>query len=180
MSSTVPYRLVQVPLSLVQLGFVGWLVAASSPIVWLTVPNLLAMVAGLTVALRRVLRTALDGQRASGMLLRGVLGVYPGWSTAAVCINTATVLPDAAFEGTAGVWLQSGFVLVAGGAAAVGADVFEGRAAYVLTAGWTLAGVLVSAVMADLVLLAAGATTGLLTTRRIRHPGAGRRAGRLR
>lgn len=177
-ASTSPYRLVQVPLSLVQLGFVGWLCAAASSAGWLTVPIFMAMLAGLVVSLRNVLKTTRPEERASRMLLGGVLGVYAGWSTAAVWINIATVLPDAAFAGVAGVWLQCVFVLAATAAAAAGAYLFAGQWSYVLAAGWALAGVIVSAILEDLAVLAGSAAAGLLIVAAVAV--AGRRAARFR
>ncbi|PTA43722.1 hypothetical protein [Micromonospora sp. RP3T] len=157
-----PYRRVQVPLSLVQLGFVAWLVAAASAATWLTVPIFVAMLAGLAVGLRRVLMSTDHRERTSRALVGGVLGVYAGWSTAAVCVNTATLLPESAFVGGPGLALQCAFVVAAATAAGVGAFLLRGQLPYTLTAGWALAGVAVSAVMAGLPLLAVSAVVGLL------------------
>lgn len=156
-----PYRRIQVPLSLVQIGFAGWLRAAGSPVDWLTVPIFAGMLAGLVVCLRRVL-AADGGDRVSGALLGGVLGVYAGWATAAVWINTVTLLPGRALTGTAGLLVQCAAVLAATGAAAAGAWAFRGLASYTLTAGWALAGVTVSAAMAALPQLAVTAVAGIL------------------
>ncbi|WP_405091400.1 hypothetical protein OG767_29585 [Micromonospora sp. NBC_01392] len=161
-ATTTPYRRMQVPLSLVQLGFVAWLVAAASAATWLTVPIFGGMLAGLAVSLRRVLRPGDRGERTGRTLLGGVLGVYAGWSTAAVCVNIATLLPESAFVGGPGLALQCAFVVAAAVAAAVGAFLLRGQLPYTLTAGWALAGVALSAVMARLPLLAVSAVVGLL------------------
>ncbi|MFB9445878.1 hypothetical protein Dvina_32195 [Dactylosporangium vinaceum] len=156
-----PYRLIQLPLSLVQLGFVAWLFAAGSRLAWLTLPIFAGMLIGLVVVLRRVL-TDPGGDRVSRGLLGGALGVYTGWSTAALWINAATLLPRGALDGPTGLALQCTFVLAATAAAAAGAYIFRGQLPYTLTTGWALAGVTVSAVMAGLAVLAATAAAGLL------------------
>ncbi|WP_433304110.1 hypothetical protein ACQP2F_13955 [Actinoplanes sp. CA-030573] len=156
-ATVAPYRDIQVPLALVQVGFVLWLLAAGSPARWLTVPIFAGMLTGLGVCLRQVV-TAIDAEatdRITGRLLGIVLGVDAGWSTAAVWINTATLLPSGTFTGTPGLVVQCGFVVAASGTAAVGAHLLRGQASYALTAGWALIGVAVSAVMAGLEALAA-------------------------
>lgn len=159
-----PYRDIQVPLSLVQVGFTVWLIAAGSSVAWLTAPVFAAMLVGLAICLRRVLSTPVDTrpERLGRAGLSGVLGVYAGWTTAAVWINVATLLPAGALAGTGGIALQCAFVGAAAGAAAVGAYALRGQASYTLTAGWALIGVTVSAVMASLPALAATAVAGLL------------------
>ncbi|MDG6109548.1 hypothetical protein Daura_31635 [Dactylosporangium aurantiacum] len=163
-AGTAPYRSIQLPLSAVQLGFVAWLVAARSPTAWLTLPIFAAMLAGLVLSLRRVLanRSASEADRISRALLGGVLGVYAGWSTAAVWINAATLLPDSALNGDAGLILQCAFALAAAAAATTGTYVLRGQAAYTLTAGWALTGVTVSALTAGATPLAVTAVAGLL------------------
>ncbi|MEU8816715.1 hypothetical protein [Actinoplanes sp. NPDC048796] len=79
-----PYRQIQVPLSLVHIGFVAWLIAAGSELKWLTVPIFAGMLTGLVWCLRRVLAPLPAGERVSRKLLGVVLGVYAGWSTAAI------------------------------------------------------------------------------------------------
>lgn len=80
-----------VPLSLCQVGFSVWLLlAAAAPA--LTVAVFAAMVAALAVALRRGPGLP-DGavRRGDLVLTEVVLGVYVGWSAAAVWINAASV-----------------------------------------------------------------------------------------
>src|SRR3954452_13655831 len=85
-----PWRRVQLPLSLAQVGFVVWLVvAARLPV--LTLPVFVGMLVLLVPSLLAVLRSAAD--RPTRVLLGGTLGLYTGWTAAAVWLNAATLLP---------------------------------------------------------------------------------------
>ena len=147
-----PWTAVQVPVSLVQVGFVVWLLAAAAAPAF-TLPVFLVMLGALAWSLRAVLRTPAD--RPTRVLLGGTLGVYTGWSAAAVWLNAATLLPGAAPV----AWV----LLVAGAAltACAGVRLFGGQPAFTLAAGWALLGVIVSAAGAGERGLAALAAVGL-------------------
>ncbi|MFI5912150.1 hypothetical protein [Dactylosporangium sp. NPDC051541] len=70
-AATTPYRLVQLPLSLVQLGFVGWLLAAGSRPAWLTLPYTLTAawaLTGVTVSAVMAGRPVLAATAVAGLL----------------------------------------------------------------------------------------------------------------
>jgi hypothetical protein len=147
-----PWTAVQVPVSVAQIGFVVWLLAAATAPA-LTLPVFLVMLGVLTWSLRTVLRTPAD--RLTRVLLGGTLGVYTGWSAAAVWLNAATLLPgDAAVA-----WA----LVVAGAAltACAGVRLFGGQLGFTLAAGWALLGVVVSTSGAGEPGLAALAVVGL-------------------
>ncbi|GAB7045137.1 hypothetical protein [Catenuloplanes indicus] len=86
------FRRLHVPLSITQTGFVLWLLlAAAVPV--LTVPVFGLMLAMLVVALRRApdVHGTGGGLAKDTVLVESVLGVYAGWSAAAVWINVASV-----------------------------------------------------------------------------------------
>ena len=149
-----PWTAVQVPVSVAQTGFVVWLLAAATAPA-LTLPVFLVMLGVLTWSLRTVLRTPCD--RPTRVLLGGTLGVYTGWSAAAVWLNGATLLPGDATVAWA--------LLVTGAAltACAGARLFGGQLAFTLAAGWALLGVVVSTSGAGEPGLAALAAAGLAT-----------------
>jgi hypothetical protein len=113
----------------------------------------LVMLGVLTRSLWTVLRTPAD--RLTRVLLGGTLGVYTGWSAAAVWLNAAALLPG----GATAAWA----LLVAGAAltACAGARLFGGQIGFTLAAGWALLGVVVSTSGAGETGLAALATAGL-------------------
>ena len=154
-ATTEPWRRVQVPLSVAQTGFVLWLVAAAQAPV-LTVPVFAGMLAALLVCLRAVVLT--PAGRTTRLLLGGTVGLYAGWTSAAVWVNAATVLPERLVAGTAVPAL-----LLAGAActAAVVAWGVHGQPAYVVAAGWALLGALVSTLGAGATALALVAGAGL-------------------
>lgn len=163
-----PWRDVQLPLSLAQVGYVAWLIAAAA-VPELTLPVFLGMLAALVPALRAVVRTPEDAL--TRLLLGGSVGLYAGWTSAAVWLNAGVLVPDA------GPALLA--VLLAGAATtgAYGARLFRGQAAYVLAVAWALVGVLISTVTAGEPALAGVAAAGLLavlysaaTARRRLHP----------
>ena len=170
-------RAVHLRLSLVQVLFVAWLLAATSSVVWLTVPIFVAMLALTLAGLRRVLAVgsggASDGvprpdrwsdERLARGLLGGTLGIYAGWSTAGVWINIASLLAQGGISpdgGTGTAW-QSALLI---GACVVSVCVVRALAAplpYVAAVAWAFVGVVVSAVMADAPALATVAVLGLL------------------
>jgi hypothetical protein len=172
-----------VRLSVVQVLFVAWLLAATSSAVWLTVPVFAAMLALTLAALRRVLaaerapgaavpdaavtaaRAAQGrGDRVVRWLLGGTLGVYAGWSTAAVWVNAASVLPPAGMSttGLTGTAWQAVFLFAATAAAAVVVRALAAPLPYTATVAWAFAGVVVSSLMASSPGFAAVAAAGLL------------------
>lgn len=170
-----PYRQVQVPLSVAQVGFAAWLAAASSSWPWLSLPVFLVMLAALIVAMRGLTGgAAQDSGSAAGavsgrtttlarMLLGTTVGVYAGWTTAAVWVNAASLLPQTGLapSGASSTALQCLAVAGAGAAAAAGARAFQGQLPYVATAAYALIGVSVSASRADLPALLGTAITAL-------------------
>lgn len=78
--------------------------------------------------------------------LGNVLGVYAGWSTAAVWLNAATLLPSDVFEGNRGVLIQCLFVGGAAASATAGSYLLRGQVAYTAAAAWALIGVAASGV----------------------------------
>ena len=171
------FRAVHLRLSVVQVLFCAWLVAATSSALWLTVPIFATMLALTLVGLRRVLSAGRvgapdgdsrpgrtnDGRLALG-LLGGTLGIYAGWSTAGVWINVASLAAQGGLSpaGAVGTAWQS---LVLIGACAVAVWAVRALAAplpYVAAVAWAFVGVVVSAVSAELPGLAAVAVLGLI------------------
>ncbi|MGY1681619.1 hypothetical protein [Geodermatophilus sp. SYSU D01176] len=151
-----PWRRIQLPLSLAQVGFVAWLVAAAR-LPALTLPVFVGMLVALVSCLRTIVTTPTDpGTR---VLLGGSVGLYAGWASAAVWVNAATLLPERLADGTAAPGL-----LLAGAAltAAVVAWRVHGQPAFVLAAGWALLGALVSSLGAGATVLGAVAGAGLV------------------
>ncbi|HYX94548.1 MAG TPA: hypothetical protein VE823_05740 [Geodermatophilus sp.] len=150
-----PWRRVQLPLSLAQVGFAVWLVAAARlPVA--TLPVFVGMLVALVVCLRAVVATPAD--RVTRVLLGGSVGLYTGWSSAAVWINAATLLPKGAASATAPL-----AALLAGAALTTAAltRAVHGQRPYVLAASWALLGALVSTAGAGAVPLAVVAAAGL-------------------
>ncbi|SDN17886.1 hypothetical protein SAMN05660642_04247 [Geodermatophilus siccatus] len=150
-----PWRRIQLPLSLAQVGFAAWLVAAARLPV-LTLPVFAGMLVALVVCLRAVVVTPAD--RVTRGLLGGSVGLYAGWTSAAVWINAATLLPEGAASATAPL-----AALLAGAAltAAALTRAVHGQPACVLAASWALLGALVSTASAGAVPLVVVAASGL-------------------
>lgn len=183
-----PYREVQLPLSVAQVGFAVWLAAASSPWPVLSLPVFLVMLAALLPAMGALTRApaAADptstrpGQRrglhVTHLLLGVTVGVYAGWTTAAVWVNAASLLPATGPAGSdpGRVALQCLAVVGAGGAAAAGARAFRAQLPYVATAAFALVGVGISAARADVpallitALVALTAVVSVATVTRLR------------
>lgn len=150
-----PWRRVQLPLSLAQVGFVAWLVAAARLPV-LTLPVFVGVLVALVACLRTVVTTPAD--RVTRLVLGGSVGLYAGWTSAAVWVNAATLLPEPAASATVPLaLLLSGAALTA----AVLARVVHGQLAHVLAASWALVGALVSSAGAGSVPLVVVAAVGL-------------------
>jgi hypothetical protein len=159
------YRALHLRLSLVQLLFVAWLLAATSTAVWLTLPIFVTMLALTLDALRRVLATTTERRdRAVRWLLGGTLGVYAGWSTAAVWVNLATLLTDAGLDasGTVGLLWQALLLAAATASAVLVLRQLGGPLPYASAVGWAFLGVVVSSTKAGASALAAVATLGML------------------
>ena len=153
-----PYRQVQVPVSVVQLLFIVWLVLARvSP--QLTVPVFAAMLALLAYALRLVVSSPADP--VTRVLLVGSLGLYAGWTAAAVWVNLITVLPPTARADHA---LLAVALLAAATTGVAGALFLHGTAGFLIGSCWACAGICLAAAMTGAVGLAAEAAVGLLAT----------------
>jgi hypothetical protein len=86
------------PLTVVLAGFTLWLIAAELEPRWATLVVFLVMLAGLLDATRVALRDArriAAWSRYGRAVLWGTLGLYLGWSSIAVCLDFADVLPMA-------------------------------------------------------------------------------------
>jgi hypothetical protein len=159
-ATTAPYVRIQVLVSLAQVGFVAWLVAAAlAPV--LTLSIFIAMLALLVPSLRAVVRAPADN--VTRLLLGGSLGLYTGWATAAVWLNAATLIPDLAADGkgSATTVVLGALLIGASLASVIGARIFEGQTGFVLGAGWGLLGVLLSTVGAGATALSVIAALGL-------------------
>lgn len=176
-AASAAFRAVHLRLSVVQVLFVAWLLAATSSVVWLTVPIFVAMLTLTLVSLRRVLSGgkagASDGASRAGRwgderlargLLGGTLGIYAGWSTAGVWINVASLAAQSGLSpaGATGTAWQSAFLIGACVVAVWAVRALAAPLAYVAAVAWAFVGVVVSAVMADLPGLATVAVLGLV------------------
>ncbi|OLR93073.1 hypothetical protein BJP25_19170 [Actinokineospora bangkokensis] len=147
------FRRLHVPLTVAQVGFVLWLVfAARVPV--LTVPVFVLMLVMLVIALRRAPARAGSDQ----VLVEAVLGVYAGWSAAAVWLNVATVLDrpsSAVLAGLLSGAVVSTLVLIVFVCRTAAARIAAG-----VTGAWALLGVTLSASAAGSAALAALAAVG--------------------
>lgn len=149
------FRRLHVLLSLTQVGFALWLLlAAVAPV--LTVPVFAAMLGLLALALRRA--PAADG--GDHRLVEVVLGVYAGWTAAAVWVNAATVTGSPS-TGTLAALLV-GAVVTAVVLVTAACRTTASRIAAGATATWALTGVTASTAAADATALAALAVTGIV------------------
>jgi hypothetical protein len=160
------YQKIQIPLSLVHLGFVAWLGAATSKTaVWLTLPIFLGMLGGTAACLREVYSAdAATSDAVTQPLVGGAIGLYAGWSTAAVWLNILTLLPTELLSGDLAVPLQGAAIAGASCSAAIGTYLLRGQATYTLAAAWALVGITISSVKANLIPLAITSGAGLVTT----------------
>jgi hypothetical protein len=153
------YRIMHFPLSITQILFVCWLAVARSDdpqVRLLTLPIFIGMLTGLLWCLGRLRQIAHGPNR----LVTVVLGLYAGWSTSAIWLNLATLLPRDLLEGAYASSIQGALVCAAAVSAVIGSN-FTGRnVAYVMGALWALAGVLISSIHADLLSVAGLAGAG--------------------
>jgi hypothetical protein len=162
-ASALPYRDVQLPLSVTQILFVCWLAAATSPGYYVfTLPIFLGMLAGLSISLRAVLEAKGSADAVTLGILGIVLGIYAGWSTAAIWLNLAAILPREMLQGGSGVTVQAVLIGAAVVSAATGSYLLRGNVAYALAASWALVGVTISSVNTGLVPVAVTSGFGLL------------------
>ncbi|GAB2584158.1 hypothetical protein Aab01nite_54510 [Paractinoplanes abujensis] len=156
------YRRLHVPLSLAQAGFVAWLLAAATAPV-ITVPVFVLMLVAIGVALFRA-RSVRSGTRGpvpgAGALVESVLGVYAGWTAAAVWINTATLLDRPSASVLTGLLL--GAVATAVLVVSVVARTAVARLAAGVSSAWALCGVAISTSTAGAEGLLAVAVAGLV------------------
>jgi len=151
-ATSAPWREVQLPLSVAQVGYVAWLVAAAAA-PRLTLPVFLGMLAALAPALRAVVRT--PGDPLTRLLLGGSIGLYAGWTSAAVWLNAGVLVP------TAGPLLLAALLVGAAATGVAGARLSRGQPGYLLAVGWALLGGLVSTARDGEPALAALAAAGL-------------------
>ncbi|MUN63754.1 hypothetical protein GMA12_11470 [Kocuria sediminis] len=154
-ATSAPYARIHWPVSLAQLGFTAWLLAAVSSPAW-SVPIFLVMLVCLGTALRIVVTTPTESP--TRWLLGTSLGLYTGWAAAAVWVNIATVLPEAARTDTVYLGL---LLLGAVISLSVGAVVFRAHPAFIAAGAWALLGVVVSTMAAGAGVLSLGAGAGL-------------------
>ncbi|MGX5358118.1 hypothetical protein [Kocuria sp. KH4] len=154
-ATTAPYARIQWPVSLAQIGFTAWLLAAVSSPAW-SVPVFLLMLACLGTALRSLVSAAAEPP--TRWLLGTSLGLYTGWSAAAVWVNIATVLPEDARADT--VWLGL-LLLGAVISLVVGVVLFRAHPAFLAAGAWALLGVVISTATAGALLLSVVAGGGL-------------------
>ncbi|WP_432542558.1 hypothetical protein [Kineococcus sp. SYSU DK002] len=157
-AGTAGYRRLHLPLSLAQVGFVAWLwAAATAPVA--TVPVFAVVLVCLGVALHRAPPAGVATTASGGALPEAVLGVYAGWSAAAVWINTATVLDRPSGPTLTG--LLAGAVVTAVLLVTVVARTLAARSAAAAASAWALCGVALSTSAAGAAGSSAVALTGL-------------------
>jgi hypothetical protein len=154
------------PLAVTFAGFSAWLVAAEVEPVWSTLAILLAMVAGLVVAVDRALaaRSEIRGWgRLGAALLWATAGLYLGWTSVAVWLNltTALVQSGAPLDGPAGVGGQLAVLLGVTATAVTLVRRTRALPAYVAAVAWAYVGAVIGAADAGQPVLAAAAGTGL-------------------
>ena len=164
-ASSAAYRAVHLRLSAVQVLFVAWLLAAVSPAVGLTVPIFVAMLVLTLAALRRVLSSTGRAHKTVRWLLGGTLGLYAGWSTAALWVNLASLLPEAGLspDGILGTTWQVALLAAATATAVVLVRRLAAPVPYVAAVAWAFGGVVVSGLTAGRPGLTVAAGAGLLT-----------------
>lgn len=169
-----------VPMIIASTGFVLWLAAAASPLTAVTVPIFLIMLAALVVALRRLQRDPGSGSLSRGAraLSAVTVGLYAGWTSAAVWVNLATVLADAGLHPEGAFAFVGQAAILAGATATLCAVAWYtgARIPYVAAGAWALVGVVVGTLGAGVPGLAVVAVSGLVallfvsTARRFRRP----------
>jgi hypothetical protein len=155
------------PLSVVFAGFTVWLVAAEVEPVWTTVVVFAVMLAGLLWALRIALANSAEiatwGRRQRA-LLWSTLGVYTGWSSAAIWINLTTAFAGsgAPITGAVGVGAQLAVLTAIAATAVALVRWTRGLLPYALTVVWALCAVVIGTVEAGEPVLATAAALALL------------------
>lgn len=155
------------PLIVVTAGFSVWLAAAELEPTWATVVVFSIMLAGLLRAMSVALthRAEIATWPTVGrVLLWGTLGLYTGWSSAAIWINLTTALAGsgAPISGPAAV---AGQLAVLAGAAATAVAILRwtgGLLGYAAAVVWALVAVVVGASAAGEPVLATAAGVGTL------------------
>lgn len=155
------------PLLVVFAGFSLWLAAAEIEPTWSTVVVFAIMLGGLLVAVRRARqdRAAIAAWPVLGrVLLWTMLGLYTGWSSAAIWVNLTTALAGsgAPITGSAAV---AGQLAILAGATATAVLILRwtgGLLPYALAVVWALLAVIVGAWAAGEPTLAIAAALGTL------------------
>lgn len=147
-------------------GFTVWLAFAATPVSWVTVSVFVVMLVALVVALHRLVRHD-PAWRARPWWLRVIIdvavGVYAGWTSAAVWVNLTTALAQSgvAVSDEVAFWGQAGALAAATGTLCVVAWATSARLSYLLAGAWALVGVIVGASQAGAPGLAGIAAAGL-------------------
>lgn len=154
------------PLLVTCLGFSLWLVAAEVEPTWTTVVVFAVMLAGLLRALAYAVPRRADIRAWSPLgrvLLWGTLGLYTGWSSAAIWVNLTTALvgSGAPVDTPAAIAGQVAILAGAVGTAIAITWFTRGLLPYVGTIAWALGGVMISTAQEGYPLLTAVAGVGL-------------------
>lgn len=142
-SASAPLRAVAWPLVIAQAGFSMWLVFAglqSSSVVLSAIGTVLTfgvILASLVIALRRL--ETVTGRRR--WLFAVTVGLYAGWSSAAIWLNAETALPAAWADSSL---LQAVAIAGAGATAVVIILGVRPGIAYAATVSWALVGIAIS------------------------------------
>lgn len=153
-----------IPMGVAFSGFVLWLAAAASPWSALTVPIFAVMLGALVVALRRLhlLPRSASLTRWGRVLTATMVGVFAGWTSAAVWVNLATVI---AAHWPTEEWIAwCGQTAILAGATATLCAIAAKTGAqvpYELAGAWALVGVAVGSASAGVPSLAGIAAAGL-------------------
>jgi len=139
-----------VDVSVVFVGFTGWLLVAAQNWTWLSVAVLAVMVAALVDAMRLLIRRADDLTAPTWLrtLTTATFGLYLGWSSVAIFINVAAALVDGGFSPSETIW--QAIVLVAAAVAAIALTGFlRATPGYVAGTLWGLVAAAIGASQRD-------------------------------
>ena len=141
------------------LGFSAWLWLAVQEWLWATVAVFCMMGAALArclwVTTREPLATWWDR-----VLVRGLLGIYAGWTSVAIWADTASAVHDAGRGVPNAVGWQAVLLVGATLVAVVGVWAFRATAGFVLAVEWALVAVLVGCLEGSATVLAGVAAAG--------------------
>lgn len=122
----------------------GWILTVQAGQVWLSVVVILALLAVLALAFRRLL-AAPPRSLVETVVADGTLGLYLGWVSVATCANIAAALLGAGFTGAgAPEWWAVGVLAAVAAVGVALAVVGRGRLAVSATIVWGLAWIAVA------------------------------------